>query len=52
VKDHRLKRQTIKVGIASTSEYEVLDGLSEGDLVALPGEAKPRDGMTVRSVTR
>jgi HlyD family secretion protein len=49
VKDHRLKRQPIRVGIASTGEYEVLEGLSESDLVALPGEAEPRDGMTVRS---
>jgi HlyD family secretion protein len=52
VKDHRLKRQPIKVGIASTGEYEVLEGLSDGDLVALPGEVEPRDGMTVRSTTQ
>jgi HlyD family secretion protein len=52
VKDHRLERRPITVGIASTSEYEVLQGLSEGDLVALPGEVEPRDGMTVRSTVR
>jgi HlyD family secretion protein len=52
VKDQHLKRQPIRVGIASTNEYEVLEGLSEGDLVALPGAAEPRDGMTVRSVAR
>jgi HlyD family secretion protein len=52
VKDRRLQRQPITVGIASTSEYEVLQGLSEGDLVALPGEVEPRDGMTVRSAVR
>jgi HlyD family secretion protein len=52
VKDHRLERQPVTVGIASTTEYEVLQGLSEGDLVALPGELEPRDGMTVRSTVR
>jgi HlyD family secretion protein len=52
VKDHRLQRQLVTVGIASTSEYEVLKGLSEGDLVALAGETEPRDGMTVRSIAR
>jgi HlyD family secretion protein len=52
VKDQRLKRQPIRVGIASTSEYEVLEGLSEGDLVAIPGEAELRDGMMVRSTAQ
>jgi RND family efflux transporter MFP subunit len=52
VKDHRIERQPITVGIAGTSEYEVLQGLSEGDLVALPGEVEPRDGMAVRSAVR
>jgi HlyD family secretion protein len=52
VKDQRLERRPITVGIAGTSEYEVLRGLSEGDLVALPGNTTPRDGMTVRSVAR
>jgi HlyD family secretion protein len=52
VKDHRLERQPITVGIASTNEYEVLQGLSEGDLVALPGDVEPQDGMTVRSTIR
>ncbi|HWW85309.1 MAG TPA: efflux RND transporter periplasmic adaptor subunit [Vicinamibacterales bacterium] len=52
VRDRRLERRPIAVGIAGTSEYEVLEGLSEGDLVALPGEMALRDGMTVRSVIR
>jgi RND family efflux transporter MFP subunit len=52
VRDRRLQRRPIAVGIAGSSEYEVLDGLSEGDLVALPGDMAPRDGMTVRSVIR
>jgi HlyD family secretion protein len=52
VKDQRLERRPITVGIAGTSEYEVLQGLSEGDLVALPGDMAPQEGMTVRSVVR
>jgi HlyD family secretion protein len=52
VKDQRLERRPITVGIAGTSEYEVLQGLSEGDLVALPGDMAAREGMTVRSVVR
>jgi HlyD family secretion protein len=52
IKDQRLERRPITVGIAGTSEYEVLQGLSEGDLVALPGDMAAREGMTVRSVVR
>ena len=52
VKDQRLERRPITVGIAGTSEYEVLQGLSEGDLVALPGDTMLREGMTVRSAVR
>jgi membrane fusion protein (multidrug efflux system) len=52
VRDRRLERRPIAVGIAGSSEYEVLEGLSEGDLVALPGDMALRDGMTVRSVIR
>jgi len=50
VKDDRLERRPITVGIVGTSEYEVLNGLSEGDLVAVPGDMAPREGMTVRTV--
>ena len=52
VRDRRLERRPITVGIAGTGEYEVLDGLSDGDLVALGGDTEPRDGMIVRSVAR
>jgi HlyD family secretion protein len=43
-----LRRRTVKVGIASTTQYEILQGLNEGDRVALPGDATLRDGMSVR----
>jgi RND family efflux transporter MFP subunit len=52
MQDHRLKRHPITVGIASTREYEVLEGLSDGDLVAIGGDVEPRDDMIVRSVVR
>jgi HlyD family secretion protein len=52
VRDRRLERRPIAVGIAGTSEYEVLEGLSEGDFVALPGDMALRDGMRVGSVIR
>jgi HlyD family secretion protein len=52
VKDSRLQQQTVSLGIASTSDYEVLDGLSEGDRVALSIGGEARDGMAVRSGAR
>jgi HlyD family secretion protein len=52
VKDQRIKRQSIRVGVSSTSEYEVLQGLCDGDLVALDSDVELRDGMIVRSVAR
>lgn len=45
----KLRRREIKVGIASATKYEVVDGLAEGDRVALPGESELRDGMEVRA---
>jgi HlyD family secretion protein len=52
VRDSRLHQQAVKLGISSTSDYEVLDGLSEGDRVALSVDAEARDGMVVRSAVR
>jgi hypothetical protein len=45
----RAKRE-IQVGIADTTSYEVMSGLQEGDLVALPGDVDLRDGMVVKVV--
>jgi HlyD family secretion protein len=42
-----LEKREIHVGIADASSYEVVSGLQEGDLVALPGDVDLRDGMTV-----
>jgi HlyD family secretion protein len=42
-----LERREIHVGIADATSYEVTSGLSESDLVALPGDTDLRDGMRV-----
>jgi len=48
--DDRINRRDITVGIASTSNYEVLSGLKGDERIALPGELNLRDGMDVRAV--
>lgn len=52
VRDGRLRQQPISVGVASASEYEVIRGLSEGDVVALGNEPDRHDGLVVRSAGR
>jgi len=42
-----LEKREIHVGIADAVNYEVVSGLQEGELVALPGDVDLRDGMTV-----
>jgi HlyD family secretion protein len=50
VVDNRLHRTFIKVGIANPTKIEVLAGLSEGDVVALPGEASLKENLRIRAV--
>ena len=50
VSQSTLEKREIKVGIADTTSYEVLSGLQEDDLVALPGDVDLRDGMVVKVV--
>jgi HlyD family secretion protein len=45
-----LEKREIHVGIADATSYEVISGLQEGELVALPGETDLRDGMRVQVV--
>jgi HlyD family secretion protein len=52
VRNSRLYRTPVNLGIASSSDYEVLDGLAEGDRVALDAVADAREGMVVRSTAR
>jgi HlyD family secretion protein len=42
-----LEKREIHVGIADATNYEVVSGLKEEELVALPGDVDLRDGMTV-----
>jgi len=46
-----LERREIHVGIADATNYEVVSGLQEGEMVALPGDVDLRDGMTVDAVS-
>ncbi len=43
-----LEKRPIVVGIADAANYEVIAGLSGGELVALPGDFDLRDGMLVK----
>jgi RND family efflux transporter MFP subunit len=43
-----LEKRPIVVGIADAANYEVVAGLSAGELVALPGDFDLRDGMLVQ----
>jgi HlyD family secretion protein len=45
-----LEKRLIQVGIADATDYEVISGLQEGEVVALPGDVDFHDGMKVRVV--
>lgn len=47
VVDNRLHRVAIKVGIADPTKIEVLSGLTEGDVVALPGEVTLKENLPI-----
>jgi HlyD family secretion protein len=44
----RLHRTEIRVGLSNATQFEVLSGISEGDVLALPGDTPLRDNMAVR----
>ncbi len=46
-----LEKREIKVGIADATSYEVMGGLQEGEMVALPGDVDLHDGMAVQVVS-
>jgi HlyD family secretion protein len=46
----RLEKREIRVGIADATSYEVMGGLQEGEMVALPGDTDLHDGMAVQVV--
>jgi HlyD family secretion protein len=43
-----LEKRRIQVGIADATSYEVISGLDQSEMVALPGDADLRDGMAVK----
>ena len=50
VRNDRLHRHDIKVGIANPTMIEVLSGLQEGDVVALPGDVSLKENLHIRPV--
>jgi HlyD family secretion protein len=46
----RLHRADITVGIANPTMIEVLSGLLEGDVVALPGESALKENLRISAV--
>ena len=47
VEQNRLRRREVEVGISNATDYEILSGIAENDVVALPGAAEFREGMSV-----
>jgi len=47
VNQGRLRRRDITVGISNSTDYEVLSGITENDVIALPGASELQDGMPV-----
>lgn len=45
-----LEKRPIQVGIADATNYEVVSGLNQGEIVALPGDSDLHDGLVVRVV--
>jgi hypothetical protein len=45
--DH-VKWQVVKVGAASVTRAQIIDGLQDGDLIALPSDRTIKDGDPVR----
>jgi HlyD family secretion protein len=48
VDGNTLKKRPVRVGIAGSAAYEVLEGLADGDRVALPGATELKEGLTIR----
>jgi len=48
VEGGRLRRREVRVGISNDTQFEIVDGVSEGQPVALPGDVLLQDGLAVR----
>jgi HlyD family secretion protein len=44
----KLEKREVHVGIADSTNYEVMSGLQQGEMVALPGDVDLKDGMAVK----
>jgi HlyD family secretion protein len=47
VEQGRLHKREVNVGISNATDYEILSGITEKDVVALPGSTELQDGMAV-----
>ncbi len=47
VEQDRLRKRDVKVGISNATDCEILSGITENDIVALPGASEFQEGMTV-----
>jgi multidrug efflux pump subunit AcrA (membrane-fusion protein) len=45
-----VEKRPIQVGIADATNYEVVSGLNQGEIVALPGDTDLKDGLAVKVV--
>jgi HlyD family secretion protein len=45
-----VEKRAIQVGIADATSYEVISGLMQGEVVALPGDTDLKDGLAVKVV--
>jgi HlyD family secretion protein len=48
VEANQLRRREVQVGMSTDTQFEIVGGVSEGDQVALPGDAPLQDGLAVR----
>ncbi|HUK30577.1 MAG TPA: efflux RND transporter periplasmic adaptor subunit [Candidatus Acidoferrum sp.] len=46
----RLHKREIKIGIADSTTYEIVSGLNEGEVIALPSNLTLTDGMKVKTI--
>jgi HlyD family secretion protein len=47
VEDSQLRKREIEVGASNATDYEILKGIAENDVIALPGSSELREGMAV-----
>ncbi len=50
VRNTKLEKREIQVGIADATSYEVVSGLGTNEVVGLPGDNELKDGMAVKVV--